>query len=64
MKKRTFEIEIEETLLRTISIHASSFEEALNIPREKDYNDEIVLDNDDHYETEFRGLFGPPDDED
>ena len=60
MNERTFEIEIEETLLRIIEIQASSFEEALSKAKEKYYNEKIVLDYSDHFDTKFSGVLYPP----
>ena len=60
MNESTFEIEIEETLLRIIEIQASSFEEALSKAKKKYYNEEIVLDYSDHYDTKFSGALYPP----
>ena len=53
MKKRTFEIEITETLQRTITVQASSLEDAIIFARKKYHDEEIILDYSDHVDTEF-----------
>ena len=60
MNESTFEIEIEETLLRIIEIQASSFEEALSKAKKKYYNEEIVLDYSVHFDSKFSGVLYPP----
>lgn len=50
---KTFKIQIVETLERTIEVQADNVDEAL-LKAEYDYNiAEIVLDYDDHVDTEF-----------
>ncbi len=53
MEMKIFEIEIKETLLRKIDIESESLEEALFIVNEKYNNEEIVLDFEDHINTDF-----------
>ncbi len=49
-----FTLELTETLSRTISIEASSPEEAYDIARQKYHNEEIVLDSSDYVDTEIK----------
>ncbi len=50
----TFNIEITETLSRTLSIEADSYEEAIRIAKEKYKAEEVVLDSQDYVDTEFK----------
>ena len=52
MKK--FDIEIEETLQRVVSVDANSVDEAIDIVHEMYRNEEIVLDENDFMDVEFR----------
>ena len=52
----TFNIEITETLSRTLSIEASSLEDALQIAKEKYEAEEVVLDSQDYVDTEFKTI--------
>lgn len=49
----TFKIEIKETLSRVIEIEANSADEAFSKIENLYKNEEIVLDADDYFETEF-----------
>lgn len=48
-----YTIEIIETLSKLVVVKADSKEQAIDIVREKYYESEIVLDEEDFYETEF-----------
>lgn len=48
-----FEVEIKETLSRTIRLEADSEDEAYKKVKNSYQQEEIVLDNDDYVETEF-----------
>lgn len=47
------DVEITETLQRTISVEANSREEALTKVKEKMRNEEVVLDSNDYIDTEY-----------
>ncbi len=53
IKMKIFNIEITETLQKTISVEANSEEEALRIIRKKYSDEEIVLDESDLITTHF-----------
>lgn len=50
----TYNIEIEETLQRVVSIEAESKEEAIKIAKEQYRNEEIVLDYNDFQNVDFK----------
>ena len=50
---KTFEIEIKETLSKTIEIEANSIEEAIEKATLLYNNEEIVLNSDDYLDTEI-----------
>ena len=52
MKK--FDIEIEETLQKVVSVDANSVDEAIDIVHEMYRNEEIILDENDFKDVEFR----------
>lgn len=53
MKKREFEIVIEETLSRVVKVFATSDEEATNMVEEMYKSEEIILDDSDLMETKI-----------
>ena len=50
---KQYDVEITETLQRTISFEANSREEALTKVKEKMRNEEVVLDSNDYIDTEY-----------
>lgn len=52
--KRTYQVEVEEKLARTIDVEADSMEEAVDIISDRYYGEEIVLDAEDMKETNFK----------
>ena len=52
MKK--YVVEITETLQRQVIVDAHSYEEARSIAKQKYEYEEIVLDKNDHVDTEFK----------
>lgn len=50
---RTYTVEIVETLVKTIEIHAKDEGEAYDTIRNKYYDGEIVLDSDDYLDTQI-----------
>ena len=50
---KQYDVEITETLQRTISVEANSREEALTKVKEKMRNEEVVLDSNDYIDTEY-----------
>lgn len=48
-----YTISIKEILKKDVKIKADNLDEAINIIEEKYYNEEIILDSDDHIDTEF-----------
>lgn len=53
---KTYEIEIEEVLLKKVEVKAKSIEQALDIVKEKYSNEEIILDEGDFYKNDFTRL--------
>lgn len=51
---KQFEIEIEEILQRIIKVEADSKEEAIRIAKEKYKNEEIILDENDLKEVNYK----------
>jgi hypothetical protein len=51
---KKFEIEIEEILQKVVKIEANSLKDAINIAKEKYYNEEYVLDSNNFKETNFK----------
>ncbi len=56
MNQKTFSIEVEETLSRTVEVKAESVEEAISKLKELYHNEEIVLSSEDHVSTEFKEI--------
>lgn len=52
-EKGIFKVEITETLQKTYAIEASSASEAISAVKEKYYNQDIVLDDNDYIATEY-----------
>ena len=50
---KTFEIEIKETLSRTIEVKANSENEAFDMVKQMYRDEEIVLDDSDYVDTEY-----------
>lgn len=51
---KEFEIEVEEILQRIVKIEAENREEAINRAKEKYIKEEIILDEDDFKEVNFK----------
>lgn len=56
MNPKTFSIEIEETLSRTVEVEANSAEEAISKLKKSYQNQEIILSSEDYVMTEFKEL--------
>ncbi len=56
MNPKTFSIEIEETLSRTVEVEANSAEEAISKLKKSYQNQEIVLSSEDYVTTEFKEI--------
>ena len=50
---KEYEVEIVETLSRTIIVKAENYAEATRIAKEKYYGEEVVLDENDYYGVDF-----------
>lgn len=58
MKEKIYKIEIEEKLQRVVKVKALNIQEAIEKVKDQYYNSEIVLDYEDHVETNFNEYNG------